>query len=347
MTMSFPRAACVGLLVFGLCTAVPVMGQDDGSRRLALAGRNLSEEAVRNLESGLESAPDDVEARTELLGYYFLRAHGSAAAKEARQRHILWLIGNRPEAPVLDLPYGHLDVYRDGAAFGEGKQAWLNQVAREPKNAAILGKAAAYLLFEDPAAAESLYKRAEAADPRNPIWPDRLGHMYALGLSRKTGEEKQESAKAALAAYERSLPLMKDRGDLLPDAAKVAFEAGDLAKARGYAEEVLAEAGDDWGDGHKIHHGHLILGRIALRAGDVAKAREHLLAAGRVPGSPGLNSFGPNMTLAKELLEKEERQVVLEYFKLCASFWKNDKLDTWATEVRAGKVPDFGANLEY
>jgi hypothetical protein len=53
------------------------------------------------------------------------------------------------------------------------------------------------------------------------------------------------------------------------------------------------------------------------------------------------------MTLARELLEKGERQVVLEYFKLCASFWKNDRLDTWASEVRAGKIPDFGANLEY
>jgi len=348
MTMSFRRTACVGLLVFALCTAAPgcVMGQDDGPG-LAMTGRNLSQEAVRKLESGLESVPDDVEARTKLLGYYFLRAHGSREAKEARQRHILWLIGNRPEAPILETPFAQLDATLDGSAFAEGKQAWLSQVAREPNNAAILGKAAAYLLFQDPAAAESLYKRAEAAEPQNPVWPDHLGHLYALGLSRKTGEEKQKAAQASLAAYERALLHMKDRGDLLPDAAKAAFDAGDLAKARTYAEEILAEAGDQWGDGNKVHHGHLILGRIALRAGDVATAREHLLAAAKTSGSPSLNSFGPNMTLAKEFLEKGERQGVLEYFKLCANFWKNDKLDTWATEVRAGKVPDFGANLEY
>jgi tetratricopeptide (TPR) repeat protein len=342
MTMSFRRTAYVGLLVCALCTA-PVMGED-GARRSARTGRSLSEEAVKNLESGLEAAPDDVEARTELLGYYFLRAHSSKEAKEARQRHILWLIGNRPDAPVLGMPYGHLDPFLDGSAFEEGKQAWLNQVAGEPKNTDFLGKAAAYLLLEDPAAAESLYKRAEAAEPQNPRWADQLGHLYSLGLSRKTGEEKQDSAKAALAAYERSLQHRKDRGNLLPDAAKAAFEAGDLAKARGYALEVLAETGED---GDKLHHGHLILGRIALRADDVAKAKEHLLAAGKTPGSPALNSFGPNMTLAKELLEKEERQVVLEYFKLCANFWKEDRLDTWAKEVRDGKIPDFGANLEY
>jgi len=343
MTMSFRRTAFVGLLVCALCTA-PVMGEEDGARRSAMAGRKLSEEAVRNLESGLEAAPDDVEARAKLLGYYLLRSYGSAEAKEARQRHTLWLINNRPDAPVLGSPYTQLDATLDGSAFTEGKQAWLNQVAREPENAAILGKAAAYLLFEDRALAESLYKRAEAAEPQNPVWPDRLGHMYSLGLARKTGEEKQESAKAALAAYERSLQHLKDGGNLLQEAARAAFEAGDLAKARGYAEAVLANTGED---GYKLHQGHLVLGRIALRADDVAKAKEHLLAAGKTPGSPGLNSFGPNMALAKELLEKEERQVVLEYFKLCGNFWKEDRLDTWAQEVRAGKIPDFGANLEY
>lgn len=339
------RKAFAGLVVFAMCTAVPggALGQG-GDTASAMAGRNLSEEAVRNLEGRLESAPDDVEGRSQLLGYYFLRAHGSEAAKEARQRHILWLIANRPDAPILGTPFAQLDHILDGSAFEQGKQAWLGQVDREPQNAAILGKAAAYLLFEDPAAAESLYKRAEAAEPRNPVWPDRLGHMYALGLSRKSGEEKQEAAKAALAAYERSLRHREDRCNLLPDAAKAALEAGDVEKARGYAEEVLAQSGSD---GDQVHQGHLILGRIALRAGDMAKAREHLLAAGKTPGSPALNSFGPNMLLAKELLEKGEREGVLEYFRLCGSFWKKDKLDAWAREVRAGEIPDFGANLEY
>lgn len=343
MTMSLWRTAClVGVLVFALCTP-PVLGQD--VHRTAMAGRNLSDEDVRNLESGLESNPDDVEARTRLLGYYLHRSFRSTEAREARQRHVLWLIANRPDAPVLGLPYAQLDFILDGAAFQEGKKAWLSQVDREPANAAILGKAAAYLLHEDPAAAESLYKRAEAAEPQNFFWSNQLAHLYTLGLSRKTGEEKQKAAKDALAAYERSLQHVKNRGDLLPDAAKAAFEAGELAKARGYAEEALA--GDGQRDGHNLHHGHLILGRIALRGGDVAKAREHLLAAGKTSGSPALNSFGPNMALAKELLEKKEQQVVLDYFKLCASFWKKDRLDAWASEVRAGKIPDFGANLEY
>ena len=53
------------------------------------------------------------------------------------------------------------------------------------------------------------------------------------------------------------------------------------------------------------------------------------------------------MTLAKDLLENGERDTVLEYLILCRKFWKMDygKLDQWISEVRAGKTPDFGANI--
>ena len=60
-----------------------------------------------------------------------------------------------------------------------------------------------------------------------------------------------------------------------------------------------------------------------------------------------LNSFGPNMTLAKELLKKGENEIVLEYCQLCSKFWKRDRLKQWADVVEEGRVPDFGANLLY
>ena len=68
-----------------------------------------------------------------------------------------------------------------------------------------------------------------------------------------------------------------------------------------------------------------------------------------VAGSPQMNSFGPNMSLAKDLLEKGERQAVLDYFELCRKFWKmdNGRLNDWSQEVKAGKIPDFGANMVY
>jgi len=55
------------------------------------------------------------------------------------------------------------------------------------------------------------------------------------------------------------------------------------------------------------------------------------------------------LTLANELLEKGERDAVLEYLTLCKNFWKmgSSKLDAWINIIRAGGKPDFGANLLY
>ena len=41
--------------------------------------------------------------------------------------------------------------------------------------------------------------------------------------------------------------------------------------------------------------------------------------------------------------------MVIEYFDLCRKFWTmgDAKLDQWTKDVRAGTVPDFGANLVY
>lgn len=349
------RLGWLGVFGFTLWMIVPgsLSAQDGESAvRLAMAGRKLSADAARSLETQVKAAPGDVAARTQLLGYYELLAFSSPDAKEARQQHILWLIRNRPEAPILSTPSARLDMHLDSSAYEEGRKAWLDQVESQPKNAVILGGAAAYLLLNDSDAAASLYQRAEAVEPQNPEWSHHLGHLYSLGLSRKTGEEKLKSAMASLGAYERSLAETRDveRGSLLPYIATIALEAGETAKARGYAEEMLKKAGDDsrgWNGGNLVHHGHLVLGRIALHDGDTKTAQEHLLAAGKTQGSPQLNSFGPNMTLAKELLEKGERQTALEYLKLCGSFWKDGRLEAWSQEIQAGKIPDFGANLEY
>ncbi|MDD2241012.1 MAG: hypothetical protein PHI93_10210 [Kiritimatiellae bacterium] len=92
-----------------------------------------------------------------------------------------------------------------------------------------------------------------------------------------------------------------------------------------------------------------ILGRIALAEGNVDEAKKRLLASAYSDGSPTMNSFGPNMTLAKELLLKREREVVLQYFDLCRKFWgrHSDKLDLWTEDVKSNRIPKFGANLKY
>ncbi len=110
--------------------------------------------------------------------------------------------------------------------------------------------------------------------------------------------------------------------------------------------------------GNGIHHGNIILGLCAARRGRVSQAKVHLHAAARCPGSPQLNSFGPNMRLAAVLLEQGMRDAVLDYLEACKELWECEttashgrpfagpaRLDAWADEIRQGKIPDFGPNL--
>lgn len=116
-------------------------------------------------------------------------------------------------------------------------------------------------------------------------------------------------------------------------AASFALDAGRLGVADRYGKALLREAEklrsdpserrDDWNYGNAIHHGHIIIGRVAVRKGNLAKAAEHLLEAGKTPGSPHLATYGPDGQLARELLQKGRVKPVVRYLELCKEFWEN------------------------
>jgi hypothetical protein len=201
-------------------------------------------------------------------------------------------------------------------------------------------------------AARPLSKRVQqdTGAMKNPIYALVMLALAAStsGLVAATPEEEAKQLEAELAA----LPLQERRFYELGDAAKGAFDKGKFIEARKLAlelEKLTPDFKGNWNYGNAIQDANLILGRLALRAGDLDKAKEHLLAAGRSPGSPQMDSFGPNMSLALDLLKSGEKASVLEYFKLCRVFWQLEggKLDQWTKEVEAGKVPEFGGNLKY
>ncbi|CAF1171692.1 unnamed protein product [Didymodactylos carnosus] len=126
----------------------------------------------------------------------------------------------------------------------------------------------------------------------------------------------------------------------------------DYEKGKMYADELLAFKPQDTGYNSAVFKGNIFNGLVAFRRDkDVATAKRFLLAAGKIAadlgGSPTLNSFGPNMSLAKDLLEVREQETVLKYFNYCRKFWKKNILDEWTSVVKNGGIPDFGANLDY
>jgi hypothetical protein len=171
--------------------------------------------------------------------------------------------------------------------------------------------------------------------------------LSLLGLPPSTAQEQ-------LGALEKKTSELKGKElfENLDELAKRAFDAGEMEKAKAYSKELLKMAQQypkDWNYGNAIFYGNFVLGRIAIQRGDLKQASQYLLAAGGTPGSPQLDSFGPNMTLAKELLEKGESGVVLQYFALCRNFWKDGtrQLDEWTAAVRGGEVPNFGRSLRH
>lgn len=163
------------------------------------------------------------------------------------------------------------------------------------------------------------------------------------------------TAQGRLDLAEKTLtnaPNTETRFYALDGAAKESFNSGKIDDARNFATELLQLAPQfkgNWNYGNAIQDGNLVLGRIAVRDGHINEANQYLLAAGASPGSPQMNSFGPNMSLAKDLLAKGQTNTVLQYFSLCRSFWSMDygKLSQWSNDVASGRSPDFGANLVY
>lgn len=168
------------------------------------------------------------------------------------------------------------------------------------------------------------------------------------GLAKNRDDSRYEKAIAKLNAAKTE----RKRFYALNCAAKESMNVGKKEEAKKYAEELNALMGKypkDWNYGNAVQDVPIVLGRLALREGKIDEAKTHLLEAGKSPGSPQINSFGPNMTLAKDLIEKGEKEVVIQYFDLCAKFWEMDfgKLAAWKAQVEKGETPDFGPNLLY
>ena len=121
---------------------------------------------------------------------------------------------------------------------------------------------------------------------------------------------------------------------LLGPAAKAGFTLGKIDEARKFATELLdlTNKPSYMGGGDAVVDANFVLGRIAAKEGRVDEAKNRLIESGKTSGSPTLSSFGPNMSLAADLLKIGERDVVLRYFELCRKFWQMDrgKLDQWA-----------------
>ncbi len=191
--------------------------------------------------------------------------------------------------------------------------------------------------------ARSYFERAMKAEPANREWRAGMRRVY----QRLAGNERDAAAKLPYLEKAAAIGVTREEHfTILADLAQAHWDTGQAEQAETEARQLLDLASgfkSNWNYGNAIHNGNSILGQVALQKGDVQKAKNCLLEAGRTPGSPQLNSFGPKMVLAQALLERGERDTVSEYLTLCKAFWKLDqgRLDSWSNTIRNGGTPNL------
>lgn len=342
-------------VLVGLVVVSPALATLDGLDEARIAatrewasGRKLAGEEAVDLERRVAENPWDLESRTILIGHYSARRTDDEA-RLAYREHILWLIEHQPEAPVLGVATLGVSPVLDGRLYRQGAAIWDRHLERNPNNLAILHNASAYFLFAEREHAIELLERASRIEPENPRWRERIGRTRMLD-ARAGSEPDVESATEAVADFESVLEETDDtrRLHVLADAAEAAALAEDWEKAVEYADALLRSAAEDttdWFYGNAVHRGNLVLGAVAFARGDLDRAARFLVRAGDTPGSPQLNSFGPRMRLARDLLEAGQHDAVIEYLELCGRFWRKETVDAWVRTIEAGDIPDFGTNL--
>lgn len=318
-------------------------------RALYKRGRKLDREQAEHYEQESQRQGEDYALHLLLLGYYFLPATMFKEARRARQKHIFWVIEHADE--IAAEKDAELSFYRpeEPEAYERAKYLWLKQIAANGDNLILLGDAAHFFCNDDEEISETLLKKAQSLEPHNPEWHKRLGHLYGLGLRWLTGASRRAAAARSFAEYEKAIACKSEESGrywILPRIANAAFEAGELEKARAFATDLLLLAeqpGDFYQDGPAIFNGNLILGRLALKSGNIAEAKRRLVESAKWPDPPSGRYYQPNLTLAKEVLERDERDSVVEFLHLCTSFWQTDdhRTEKWIYEIRNGKTPDF------
>lgn len=317
---------------------------------LTQVGRNLTKQQADQLEQTVAAKPDDLDSRTKLLGYYFLRYRKDPVNKAARTKHVLWIIANRPEEEIAGNPECSLDVISDPEAYTEAKKLWQDHVAKNPSSVPILNHAASFFLLRDRQLAEEYLKKLQTLEPTKAEWKDRLAHLYQLdAMFPKGGASGRESAVKALEQKEEAYGLAKTAEEkfyMLSDLGSLSFKAGLLDKASDYANQLLKQAPEfvgNWNYGNAIHSANTTLGLVALQQKKVQEAKKHLIDSAVHKGSPQLNSFGPSMELAKALLAAGEKDAVVAYLKLCKRFWKmgQKSLDAWISEIQTTGTTTF------
>jgi tetratricopeptide (TPR) repeat protein len=249
------------------------------------------------------------------------------------------MVENHPEHPATAEP-SLRDLPDDFDGNSQILLLWKNNLESRGDDVAVLKDAEKFFFGKDPAAADQLIHRISEKEPNNKEWPNELAQLYRMfGIP---GERIEDPAQRAAEAYKRVLQLTKNptaRETLAGEMAQAEFKVGDFAGAAELAKIHLQSK-----DRTAPQRANTILGRVALRSGDMPGAKQYLLDSSGPQAQKDVSLSGPTMILAKELLEQGQQDAVLQYLDNCLLLWPRGEsvLQFWIADIKKGKTPNFG-----
>jgi hypothetical protein len=217
----------------------------------------------------------------------------------------------------------------------------------------------------DPHLALKRSLEAQEIDPKNLVWYQVIEMIFAIDAYQGKSMDKETRKthytdtlnylQVSLKNLKHALhpPLSPDEKNILMkielDTAIASVEAGNLLEAKKLATDALNNNTDtnSWNYANIINTANTVLGRVALREKNIEEAKRYLLLSAETIGSPQLNSFGPSFILARELLQKKEKEAVLHYLDRITLFWtnstthsKNQKLKQWKQTILTDGIPE-------
>jgi hypothetical protein len=233
---------------------------------------------------------------------------------------------NRPESNEAEI-YGHKIPFlaSNEAEYQTLRREWLRQVEKNKTNARVRLNAVEFIRDKEPEIAQKILEEGRQIEPENFEFPLFLSDFVVRENSR-SGQESFEYLKKkskvlgqAFENGERALALLKKERSSERDARRVrlleslaqSLSRWKIRACPAVGDRTDSRFGQDANDVNyteAAHIGNIILGRVAVRQADAAKAKEHLLIAVRAPLRREKSLFSKiDMRLAKELLEMGEK----------------------------------------
>lgn len=292
---------------------------------LVSEGFKLDAAQVTLLQQQIQDNPKDIDARAKLSSCFI---RGAVPVPDGLE-HLLWLIDNVPEDKKWMQALGFAVLARDPSVCRVVRSHWLKQIERHPGNASVFGHAGLILIHSDLRLGTTLLTRAVEFEPLQYHWLGFALVPHSLEIEKSSLETAPDGTQEALQVSELFLRLFgnydalrfsPDRTTALLLSSRCAFRLGDLPLAKTRAHQLM-ETNKELRH-IRLRSGDSMLGIIAVREGDIATAKKHLLSIRKKH-----TVWIPDLELADLLISIGESKTVITYLQKCRKYGHWDILD--------------------